>query len=157
MILARNSALAVAFILAAVELAQAQDRVTLGFVYHGELPADEREMVEDPVAVATAVWVDSVRVFLGPEVLQLQAYGWYEAREGESPHYVIQIVGLPVMASDVATGMVVLAVTVLEADPEEDAWHYVGQSVDYYEGDARDAVPRIIDTLSSAIESHRND
>ena len=157
MMLARNSALAVAFILAAVELAQAQDRVALGFVYHGELPADEREMVEDPVAAATAAWVDSVRVFLGPEVLQLQAYGWYEAREGESPHYMIQIVGLPVLAGEVATGMVVLAVTVLEADPEDDTWRYVGQSVDYYEGDTREAVPRIIETLSNAIESHRDD
>lgn len=156
MISARNSALAAALILAALKPALAQDRVVLGFEYHGELPSEEREVLEDPVATATANWVDSVRVFLGPEVLQLQRHGWYAAREGESPHYVIQIVGLPVLAGEVATGMVVLAVTVLEVDEDEDAWLYVGQSVDYYEGDARAAVPRIIETLSSAIESRRD-
>ena len=90
-------------------------------------------------------------------MLQLQAHGWYPAREGESPHYMIQIVGLPVLAGEVPTGMVVLSVTVLEAVPEEDSWLYVGQSVDYYEGDAREAVPRIIETLSSAIGARRSD
>ena len=153
MMLARASALLLAFILAALAPAQAQDRVVLGFVYDGELPAAELEIVEDPVALATAAWVDSVKIFLGPEVLQLQKYGWYGAREGESPHYLIQIVGLPILAGEVATGTVVLSVTVLEADPKANAWLYVGQSVDYYEGDARQAVPRIIETLSTALQA----
>lgn len=157
MIPTRSSALAAALVLAALRPAQAQDRLVLGFVYHGEVVADERQMLEDPVAVATANWVDSVQVFLGPEVLQLQRHGWYASREGESPHYMIQIVGLPVLAGEVATGLVVLAVTVLEADPDSESWLYVGQSVDYYEGDAREAVPRIIETLTGAIESRRAD
>ena len=53
--------------------------------------------------------------------------------------------------------MVVLAVTVLEANIEDDSWRYVGQSVDYYEGDAREAVPRIIETVSDAIAPGRDD
>ncbi len=154
---ARGALLAAVLGVVALGPAQAQDRVVLGFVYHGDLPVEERETVEDPVALATAVWVDSVRIFLGPEVLQLQEFGWYGAREGESPHYLIQIVGLPVVDGEVATGMVVLSVTVLAADPDETSWRYVGQSVDYYEGDAREAVPRIIDTLSGAIDSYRAD
>jgi len=157
MISVRRAGLAAALILMALGPAQAQDRVTLGFVYDGEIPADEREMVEDPLAVATANWVDSVQVFLGPQVLQLQRHGWYAAREGESPDYLIQIVGLPVVAGEVATGMMVLAVTVLEAEPDDDTWRYLGQSIDYYEGDAREAIPRIIDTLTGAIESRRGD
>ena len=157
MSVARTPLLLLALILAALSPAQAQDRVLLGFVYHGEIGADESEFVEDPVAVATAAWVDSVKVFLGPEVLQLQRFGWYGARVGESPDYLVQIVGLPVLAAEVATGMVVLSVTVLESDPEGDGWRYVGQSVDYYEGDARKAVPRIIETLSDALLAHRED
>lgn len=136
---------------------QAQVRTALGFVYHGELSAEERETSEDPVTLATAAWADSVRVFLGPEVLQLQVNGWYPAREGETPHYLIQIVGLPVMAGEEPSGMVVLAVTVLKSEADEDAWLYIGQSVDYYEGDAREAVPRIVDTLSEAIMSVGDD
>ena len=132
---------------------RAQERTVLGFVYHGELSAEEQETTDDPVALATAAWADSVRIFLGPEVLQLQASGWYAAREGESPHYLIQIVGLPVMAGEEPTGMVVLAVTVLESDPDDTVWRYIGQSVDYYEGDTREAVPRIIETLTDAVAS----
>ena len=157
MMLCRSSGVAAVFVLSMVGPLRAQERVVLGFEFHGDLPMEGREAVEDPVALATAAWVDSVRVFLGPEVLQLQAYGWFPAREGETPHYMTQIVGLPVLAGDVATGMVVLAVTVLEANIEDDSWRYVSQSVDYYEGDAREAVPRIIATVSDAIAPGRDD
>jgi hypothetical protein len=133
----------------------AQDRVTLGFDYHGALSADQQSLTQDPELLATAAWVDSVRVFLGPEVLQLQEYGWYPVREGESPNYLTQIVGLPVMGGSEPTGLVVLAVTVLASSPDDQAWRYVGQSVEYYEGNAREAVPRIIDTLSRSIEADR--
>lgn len=153
----RACGLAAVALLCSLQPLPAQERTVLGFVYHGELSAEEREATEDPVALATAAWADSVRIFLGPEVLQLQANGWYAAREGESPHFLIQIVGLPVMAGDEPTGMVVLAVTVLERDPDGDDWRYIGQSVDYYEGDTREAVPRIIETLSDAIASLDNE
>lgn len=145
------------FAVGAAAPAGAQERVSLGFEYHGALTADEQAGIEDPELLHTAAWADSVRIFLGPEVLQLQTHGWYPAREGEEPNYLIQIVGLPVIAGSEPTGLVVLSVTVLASSPKDRTWRYVGQSVDYYEGSAREAVPRIIETLSSSIESDRPD
>ncbi len=118
--------------------------------FPGELQAGESAGAVDSQRRATVAWVDSVQVFLGSEVLQLQTRGLYTPRSGEEPHYVVEVIGLPVVTG--AQRLVVLSVTVLVPRPNNE-WRYVAGSIGYYSGGAREAVPRILEAMVPVVEA----